>query len=570
VREAEIRTRRADEWLDTPLPEIAEADRKRTNRDIPKSQAGDYFRTVYDLMVLAFQTDVTRVATFSLGGEGQAIAIPEIGITESRHQLSHHGGDPGYMEKLTNYDTFAIELAPEKQKFEAEDKLRELFPEPKPEAKPASNENAPGANENKPKPPAKKPAPKKKPELKVEIDFEDILERVKPVTSFGNNERYLMRTADGKTWVFLADILGGYQFWSLPTGGGSLRQLTTMSGGKSNLQLSADGRSVYFLYRDQVRKLTISNGAVSTVPTLAEYEIDRRTERLAVYDEIGFVLDRYFYRPDHQDKEWRKLHDFYRPQVLGAGEDPVFRSINSELMGQLNFSHLGVYGRPGGEVGRGSVLFVPPTEAIANSLQFALLTTLLALVLGLLTAYLIAGRGRAGWLSRLLDPLFMLPLATSAVTLGLGFVIALDTPPLDVRSSPLLILIAHTLVAIPFVVRSVLPALRSIPQNVVEAARVLGASPWDIWRRVELPLISRGLAVGASFAFTVSMGEFGASVFVVRPDTPTMPVVIFRLLGQPGIDSYGQALAMSVLLLAVCAVSFVVIEGMRTAGIGEF
>ena len=109
VREAEIRTRRADAWLDTPLPAVSGADRKRTNRDIADTMAGDYFRTVYDLMVLAFQTDVTRVATFSLGGEGQAIAIPEIGITESRHQLSHHGGDPGYIEKLTNYDTFAIE-----------------------------------------------------------------------------------------------------------------------------------------------------------------------------------------------------------------------------------------------------------------------------------------------------------------------------------------------------------------------------------------------------------------------------------------------------------------------------
>jgi hypothetical protein len=109
VREAEISTRRADAWLDTPLPKISETDRKRTNRDIAKTQAGDYFRTVYDLMVLAFQTDVTRVATFSLGGEGDAFAIPEIGITESRHQLSHHGGDEGYMEKLTNYDTFAIE-----------------------------------------------------------------------------------------------------------------------------------------------------------------------------------------------------------------------------------------------------------------------------------------------------------------------------------------------------------------------------------------------------------------------------------------------------------------------------
>ena len=109
VREAEIRTRRADAWLDTPLPAISDADRRRTNRDIAAIMAGDYFRTVYDLIVLAFQTDVTRVATFSLGGEGDAFSILEIGITESRHQLSHHGGDPGYMEKLTNYDTFAIE-----------------------------------------------------------------------------------------------------------------------------------------------------------------------------------------------------------------------------------------------------------------------------------------------------------------------------------------------------------------------------------------------------------------------------------------------------------------------------
>jgi hypothetical protein len=109
VREAEIRTRRADAWLDTPLPDVSEADRQRLDRDFANSMAGDYFRTVYDLIVLAFQTDVTRVATFSMGGEGDAFSIPEIGITESRHQLSHHGGDPGYMEKLTMYDTFAIE-----------------------------------------------------------------------------------------------------------------------------------------------------------------------------------------------------------------------------------------------------------------------------------------------------------------------------------------------------------------------------------------------------------------------------------------------------------------------------
>jgi len=109
VRETEIRTRRADAWLDVPRPEIAEADRKRANRDVPQTQAGEYFRTIYDLIVLAFQVDATRVATFSSGLEGQGIPIPELGITQTRHALSHHNGDPGHMEKLTQSDTFAVE-----------------------------------------------------------------------------------------------------------------------------------------------------------------------------------------------------------------------------------------------------------------------------------------------------------------------------------------------------------------------------------------------------------------------------------------------------------------------------
>lgn len=109
VRETEIRTRRADAWLDVPRPKIADADRRRNDRDIPQTQAGDYFRTVYDLIVLAFQTDATRVVTFSSGLEGQGLAIPELGISQSRHELSHHNGDAGHMEKLTQSDTFSVE-----------------------------------------------------------------------------------------------------------------------------------------------------------------------------------------------------------------------------------------------------------------------------------------------------------------------------------------------------------------------------------------------------------------------------------------------------------------------------
>lgn len=217
---------------------------------------------------------------------------------------------------------------------------------------------------------------------------------------------------------------------------------------------------------------------------------------------------------------------------------------------------------------RGSVLFVPPINAIGNSLAFALVTTLLSVVLGLVTAYLLAGR--LGQFGQWFDPIFMLPLATSAVTLGFGYLIALDEPPLNLRSSPILVPLAHTLVALPFVVRSVLPSLRSLPPNLGEAARVLGADGWQVFRRIDLPIISRGLLVGATFAFTVSMGEFGATTFLARPDTPTIPVVIFRLLGQPGVLNYGQAIAMSVILMLVSAISFVSIERLRPAGTREF
>jgi thiamine transport system permease protein len=217
---------------------------------------------------------------------------------------------------------------------------------------------------------------------------------------------------------------------------------------------------------------------------------------------------------------------------------------------------------------RGSVLFVPPIEAVGNSVTFAAITTVLAVILGLSASYLLTvPRSRlAAWL----DPLFMLPLATSAVTLGFGFIIAPLFVTTGLRISPLLIPLAHTLVAMPFVIRSVLPALRRIPPNVQGAARVLGASPLQVWHLIDLPLISRGLIVGATFAFTVSMGEFGASLFIARPAVFTMPIVIYRLLGQPGAVNYGQALAMSTLLMGVCAASFVLIERLRTAGVGEF
>lgn len=211
-----------------------------------------------------------------------------------------------------------------------------------------------------------------------------------------------------------------------------------------------------------------------------------------------------------------------------------------------------------------SIFFVPPWQAVANSLGFAGVTLVAALILGGLAAGYLAG-DKGGW-GGFLDPLFMLPLSTSAVTLGFGFIIALDRPPLDLRGSIWLVPIGHSLVAFPFVVRSLLPALKAIPRQLQEAARILGADPWQVRWHVDRPLMARALIVGAVFAFTVSLGEFGATVFIARPQTPTMPLAIYRFLGQPGSLNYGQAMAMSSLLMAMAAVGFLFLERIRIRG----
>ncbi|NMC81125.1 MAG: iron ABC transporter permease [Chloroflexi bacterium] len=216
---------------------------------------------------------------------------------------------------------------------------------------------------------------------------------------------------------------------------------------------------------------------------------------------------------------------------------------------------------------RQSIFYVPPVAAVRNSLQYAAATVAISVFLGILAA---SALNRPARLNRWLDPLLMLPLGTSAVTLGLGYVVVFNRPPLDVRSFPFLIPIAHSLVALPFVVRTLQPALASIPDRLRQAAAVLGASPWQVWREVDLPIVARAVLVSAIFAFTISLGEFGATTFLARPEYPTMPVAIYRFISQPGALNYGQALAMATLLMLVCALSILVLERLRLPSASDF
>jgi len=212
---------------------------------------------------------------------------------------------------------------------------------------------------------------------------------------------------------------------------------------------------------------------------------------------------------------------------------------------------------------RGSVFYVPPIQAALNSLGYGGATVIISLLLGFPAAFALAKPTR---LEKILDPLIMLPLGSSAVMLGLGFIITYGRW----LTSPLLVPFAHTLVALPFVIRTLQPAIASIPQRLRQAASSLGASPLDVWKNIDLPILRRATLAAATFAFTVSLGEFGATLLISRPEHPTIPVAIERFLSQPGGLNYGQAMAMATILMVLTLTSILLIERVRLPNSGEF
>lgn len=223
--------------------------------------------------------------------------------------------------------------------------------------------------------------------------------------------------------------------------------------------------------------------------------------------------------------------------------------------------------------GSSGALLVPVTTALSNSLRVAVDATTMALVLGLVVSVLVTRPVRARGARRLMgafDGVFMLPLGVSAVTVGFGFLVTLDQPPVDFRGSPWLVPIAQAMVALPLVVRTVAPALHSIDPRQREAAAALGADPLRVLTSVDLPVAWRPVLAAAGFAFAVSLGEFGATSFLARPDRPTLPVVVFELISRPGAENFGMALAASVVLALLTTTVMIVVERLRVGSVGTF
>lgn len=212
-------------------------------------------------------------------------------------------------------------------------------------------------------------------------------------------------------------------------------------------------------------------------------------------------------------------------------------------------------------------------HALGTSWRIAVDAALLALVLGLLVALAVTRRPRSRRgrsVLATLDATFMLPLGVSAVTIGFGFLITLDRPPLDLRSTPLLAPVAQAMVALPLVVRTIAPVLRDVDRRQGEAAATLGAGPLRAWATVELPVLWRPLLAAVGFALAVSLGEFGATAFLARPDEPTLPVLVYTLMGRPGAEAQGGAMAAAVLLAAVTVAVMGLVERLRLSSVGAF
>jgi thiamine transport system permease protein len=184
--------------------------------------------------------------------------------------------------------------------------------------------------------------------------------------------------------------------------------------------------------------------------------------------------------------------------------------------------------------------FTSPWAGLLNSLRFAALGASISLAIGFAFAYSIV---RGGW--TWLDSFSLLPLGVSAVTLGFGFLLAFPKLATGFWGIP----IAHALIGFPFVTRCLLPALRSLPPDLFGAAQLLGASPLAIFRRIELPLLAPSSVTAASFGFAVSLGEFGASLVLSRPEFATLPVAIFDRLSRPGTSNYAAGMALALMLM---------------------
>lgn len=197
-------------------------------------------------------------------------------------------------------------------------------------------------------------------------------------------------------------------------------------------------------------------------------------------------------------------------------------------------------------------LMVGAFPAIRNSLIIAIIVALLSIPLSIMVA--IGAKRQKSLSSSLIELLGMLPLAISSVIIGLGYYLIAA----KIKGSGFtFVVLAHLIIALPLVLRSVTPELRKLPQSLSQSAQTLGASPFMAFKTVEIPLLKNALISGAIFAFAMSMGEINATITLASSHLVTLPIVMYRLIGS---YNYNGACALGTILIMVCGVVFIVSE----------
>jgi thiamine transport system permease protein len=241
-------------------------------------------------------------------------------------------------------------------------------------------------------------------------------------------------------------------------------------------------------------------------------------------------------------------------QAVLAGVPMVALALRSLRVGDgWGFDHYVALGR----TARGTALGISPLEAVGNSVAVGVVAAIVACAVALPAVAIMTRGGRAG---RMLDLALLLPLATSAATVGFGIFVAYRRDPIDLRGSWWALPLVEAMIAVPLVVRSVLPTAGSIDPRILDAAAVLGASPRRRFREIVVPLVRPAVLASAALGFAIALGEFGAASFLSRSDRLTAPQVVHRLLGRPGDANVGQAMALGCLLALITAGVFAAIE----------
>ncbi len=238
---------------------------------------------------------------------------------------------------------------------------------------------------------------------------------------------------------------------------------------------------------------------------------------------------------------------------------PMLAVIGRSFMGRSDWTGqtsitLEWYKRIFTDIKTGSIA-IPYLSVIKNSLFFGLTTVLFSLPLGTVIAYITTRKNFRG--RGVLETVTMLPLGISSIILGLGYIKAYQTFPLDITGQWYAIAFAHTIIAYPFVIRSVTAVFRKINPRLIQAALSLGATPWKAFWRVELPLIKSGIIAGATFAFAISIGEINATLMLYNPNLTTLPVAIYRLISS---YNYFGACALGTILMVICFLVFLLID----------